>query len=233
VIEELKSIRKDGYEEFSFIDDQFIVGKERVIKIAQAIKKLKLEYGMLARADRILDQEIVSKLSESRCKYVDIGAESFDQGVLDDIGKGIKVEKIFSAIRLLDKYNIDPKINIMFGTSPKENPKVVKDTIKKTLCLPVNHCMFSIATPFPGTEFCKVAENNDWIIKNDDTNPASTAQISYPDLSNQELEKLNNYANRRFYFRWRTIAYQLKKIKGLKSLRILITTLVNYLRNFK
>lgn len=233
VIEELELIKKEGYEEFSFVDDQYVVGKNRVIEISKAIEGLGLEYGILARADRLLDEETVSALACSKCKYIDIGAESFNQDVLDDINKGIKVEKIFKAIELLVKHKIEPKINIMFGTSPKETREIVEETIDATLNLPSNYCMFSIATPFPGTEFRNVAEKNNWIIKNDDTNPASVAQISYPDLTDKDLEQISKNANLRFYLRPKVFFTVFKKAISFKSSKLYVRLLLNWLKNFK
>ncbi|MCL5406973.1 MAG: B12-binding domain-containing radical SAM protein [Patescibacteria group bacterium] len=233
VIEELKLIKQQGYDEFSFIDDQFVVGKERTIEIAKAIKKLGLKYGILARADRLLDADVTEDLSNSGCKYVDIGAESFNQDILDDIKKDIKVETILEAIRLLSKYKIEPKINIMLGTSSKESKAIIEDTVKKTLSLPSNYCMFSIATPFPGTEFRKVAEKKNWIIKNDDINPASVAQISYPELSNKDLEQITKNANLRFYLRPKVFFVVFKKALSPKSAKLYTKLLLNWLRNFK
>jgi len=233
VIKELKLIKEQGFEEFSFVDDQFIVEKNRVLEISKAIKKLGLTYGMLARADRLLDEEIISSLACSKCRYIDIGAESFDQEVLNDINKGIKVEKIFQAINLLAKHKIEPKINIMFGTSAKETKKVIEDTVKKTLSLPSNYCMFSIATPFPGTEFRRVAEKNNWIIKNNDTNPASVAQIGYPGLSGKDLEQISKNANIRFYLRPKIFFVVFKKALSLKSINLYTKLLSNWLKNFR
>lgn len=233
VINELKLIKKQCYEEFSFVDDQFIVGKNRVIEITKAIKKLDLEYGMLARADRLLDEEIVAELACSKCKYVDIGAESFNQEVLDDINKGVKVEKIYQAIDMLAKHKIEPKINIMFGTSSKETKEIIKDTVKKTLKLPSNYCMFSIATPFPGTELRNNAEKNGWIMTDENTNPASVAQISYPDISDKELERISKKANLRFYLRPRVFFTVFKKALSPKSAKLYSKLLSNWIRNFK
>lgn len=233
VILELKLIKKQGYKEFSFVDDQFIVGKNRILEISKAIKKLGLSYGILARADRLLDEDVVASLACSKCKYVDIGAESFNQEILDDINKGIKVEKIFEAVDLLTKHKIEPKINIMFGTSPKETKEIIKDTVEKTLSLPSNYCMFSIATPFPGTEFRKVAEKNGWIIRNDETNPASVAQISYPEVTNIELEKISRNANLRFYMRPKVFFMVFKKALSIKSINLYVKLLSNWLKNFR
>jgi hypothetical protein len=93
--------------------------------------------------------------------------------------------------------------------------------------------MFSIATPFPGTDFRNVAEKHDWIIKDKDTNPASVAQISYPNLSNIELEKISKNANLRFYLRPKVFFTVFKKALSLKSAKLYTKLLSNWLKNFR
>ena len=53
--------------------------------------------------------------------------ESFNQEILDYVKKDIDVKKNEEAIKLVKKYGISAKINIMFGASPLET----MDTIKK------------------------------------------------------------------------------------------------------
>lgn len=233
VIEELKYLKKEGYKEISFIDDQFVVGKKRTIEILKAIEKIKFDFGILARADKLNDEEVVENLACAKCKYVDIGAESFDQTVLDDINKGIKVETVKESIKLLAKHKVVPKLNIMFGTSSKENRDVIENTIRETLSLPTPYCMFSIATPFPGTEFEKVARKKKWIVKNKDLNPAGIASINYPHLSNEDLETIAKKANYRFYYRPKVIWNQLKKIRSIKSARLIFSMIRNWQKNLK
>jgi radical SAM superfamily enzyme YgiQ (UPF0313 family) len=233
VIDELEEIKTQGYEEFSFIDDQFVVVKDRVLEIARNIKRLKFQFGLLARADRLHDKTIIKALAEAGCEYIDLGVESFNQEILDDIRKEIEVKTIMETIKWLAEYKIDPKLNIMLGTSPKENEIIIEDTIRKALTSPANYCMFSIATPFPGTEFRKVAQKNKWIIKDDDTNPASVAQISYPHLTNRTLEKLVRQANARFYLRWPIILNMIKKSLTWKTFRENTKLFFNWLNNFR
>jgi radical SAM superfamily enzyme YgiQ (UPF0313 family) len=222
IIAEVKDLAKKGYREFSFIDDQFLWAKERTLEISQGLKNLKIEYGILARADRLIDEEVVKALAESGCKYIDIGVESFNQEVLDDIKKDLKVETIYKSIELLNKYGITPKLNIMFGTSSLETKEIIKTYIQKTLELPVSYCMYSIATPFPGTELEKMAKKKGFLLKGKniyrDLDPAKTALMAYPHLSAKTLESLLREANRRFYLRPKILIKQLLKIRSFFGL---------------
>jgi len=218
IVLELKSLKKDRYREFSFIDDQFIFGKDRTLEILEGIKELKYKFGLLARADRLLDREIVKALADAGCVYVDIGVESFDQEVLDDIKKDISLSIIFQAIENLSYFGIEPKLNIVFGLSPKENKEKIEKTIDKTLNLPVSSCMFSLATPYPGTKFAKIARQNKWV-SSKKISPLKESPISYPHLKAEKLNSLVKMANRRFYLRPKIIWRQLQKIKSIGSLR--------------
>ncbi len=231
VIQEIQQLKAKGYQEFSFIDDQFSVGKTRVLEILEGIKDLEMSFGLLARADRI-DEDIIKSLAEAGCHYVDLGVESFNQEVLDDIQKDINIKDVIKIIKLLAKYKIEPKLNIMLGTSPKENRQKIIATINQTLKLPVSYCMFSLATPFPGTEFAKKAQKEKWVVKGKKINPASQALIDYPHLSSQELDELNKLANRRFYFRAKIIWHQIKKVRSFVAAKQSMITLVNWLKNW-
>jgi anaerobic magnesium-protoporphyrin IX monomethyl ester cyclase len=224
IISEFKLLAKQGYKEFSIIDDMFIWDRERIMKICRGIAPLKIRYGILARADHIQDEELVKALAKSGCQYVDLGVESFDQKVLDYVKKDLDVKKVYRAVELLNKYRITPKINIMFGTAPIETRESILKTIKQAKDLPVDFCMFSIATPFPGTEFEKLAKEHHWLNKDYDRiyknlDPAKKALVSYKNLKDKDLEELALKANRDFYIRPKILLKQLRRTSSIKGLK--------------
>lgn len=231
IVDEILELYDMGFREFSFTDDQFIVGERRILQLLSEIKKLKINFGILARCDKLLNPKIVRALAAAGCCYVDLGIESFDQNILDDIGKQLKKENIYKSIKLLNRNNIEPKLNIMFGTSKLENEKIIKNSINETLKLPVNYCMYSIATPFEGTEFYKFAKKNSLIIS--DYHDPLKSSISYPQLSSQRLQKLIRQAYLKFYLRPRIIYSQVKKIKSPSNLRQLLLSIINFLKNMR
>lgn len=237
VLEEVKNLVAQGYKEFSFIDDQFVWEKERTLKMLNGLKELHITYGILARADRLTDEDIVKALAESGCQYIDIGVESFDQEVLNYIKKGMRVESIYKAIELLNKYHITPKVNIMFGTSPNETKESIIRTIKETKVLPIDYCMFSIATPFPGTEFEKHCEEKGWLTEDakdeniyENLNPAKRSLIKHQYLTPEDLERLTKQANREFYLRPSVIVKQIRKTKTIKGFKEGAKTLLKLIK---
>jgi len=224
IIEEFKLLRQQGYRAVSILDDQFIWGEERTIKICNGIKNLGIVWGCLARADMITNQ-IAEAMASAGCKYVDIGIESFNQNVLDYVRKNLKIEQVYEAILLLKKYKIGVKVNVIFGSSPLETKEMIIGYIKKIKELKPDIVMFNIANPFPGTEFYHIAKKNNWFVYGDyiPVDVAKTAIIHYPHLTNRELEKLVRKANFEFYLNPHFILGHLKSIFSRNLLQNLIS----------
>ncbi len=231
VAAEFEAIRDEGYRGVSIGDDMFLYGgKKRIIEICRRLEKVGLPFGMLARCDMILDEEVVEALAAAGCRYVDLGIESMDQAVLDDIKKGVKVEEIREAIALLCKHGIEPKANILLGASPLETRDTIDHTVKELSSSPLNYCMFSIATPFPGTEFYRIAKKEGWTVEpeiNDlekNLSPTDKALVSYPNLTKEDLEKAVKRANRGFYLAPKRLWFYLRRATSLSTLKSYIKT---------
>lgn len=235
IIKEFQSLAKQGYKSIWVMDDMFLWGEERSLKILDGIKGLGLEIGILARAD-FIDKEISKALKEANCKVVDLGVESFDQQVLDYIQKDLKAECIDKAVDCLKQEKIIPEINLMFGTSPLETKEKIKETIKKAIDSNVKYVLFSIATPFPGTELEKKAKEQKWLVEekfNDlvkNLDPSSKSLLSFPELSDKDLEDLIKYAKRKFYFRPKYIWWRFWQIKSFSELIMLVKTAFKILK---
>ena len=226
VIEEFRLLKKQGYKNVGILDDEFVVDKKRVINICKGIKDLRMEWGCLSRTDS-LNEEVVKEMSTSGCKYIDIGVESFNQSILDDIQKNLKVESIERAIKLTKKYNILTKINILFGSSPMENKTTIKQTLKNIKSIKPDAVMFGICNPFPGTQYYNIAKEKGWFVTGDyypiDVQKEST--ITLPHISKKELEIAIRRANLTFFLSPKFIAKNLRKISSPKELFNKISTL--------
>jgi radical SAM superfamily enzyme YgiQ (UPF0313 family) len=200
VMAEIEMLAKKGFKAISFQDDNFIWNESRTKQICQVLKKHKIFWGCQARVDAITE-EIAKTLGESFCQYVDLGVESFNQEILDYIKKGITVEQIENAVKLLKKYNVPVKLNILLGTSHLETKKTIKDTFTKVKKLGVNQVMFNIAAPFPGTEFYNLAKSNGWLNEGEytPTDVQKKAIVSYPGLSSKDMEDLLFWQNIKFF----------------------------------
>jgi radical SAM superfamily enzyme YgiQ (UPF0313 family) len=219
VYEEMKWLKDNGFKSVHIADDQFLWAKKRSLEICRLIEPLGMEWGMLSRADFLTDEAVVEALAKAGCVSIDIGVESLQQHVLDAINKDLDVEDVYKAIDVCNKHGIRPKLNIMFGTTPHETPEDIYWTVKKLKELEITNVMFSIATPFKGTPFFEHCKEKGYLIdETDNVNPMGKAMISYPTLSNDQLEELERYAYRSFYLRPKVVVDRLKRIRRPKDL---------------
>ncbi|MEO0092716.1 MAG: radical SAM protein [candidate division WOR-3 bacterium] len=227
VIAEFKLLKAEGYKAVSIIDDEFLLKKERVKTICEGIKDFGIRWGCLARADQLLDEELISAMSKAGCQYVDIGIESFDQTILDDVNKDLKVENFAQAVANLKKYKIEPKLNILIAASPFETKTTLKKTINSAIKMRPAVIMFNIANPFPGTEFYSLAKKNNWFVFGDyvPVDVQKESIIQYPHLRKSDIERIVRWANFRFYLSLPFIFVNIKRflrpkelVAGLKSL---------------
>lgn len=216
---EMRWLAEHGYRSVHIADDQFLWAKKRTLEICRRVAPLGLEWGMLSRADFLTDEEVVRALAEAGCVSIDIGVESLRQEVLDRIQKDLDVEDVYAAVKLLRKHGISPKLNIMFGTTPNETPEDILWTIREVKKLDVMNVMFSIATPFKGTPFYDYCRDNGYLIDtSDDLNPMGKAMISYPQLTNEQLEQLERLAYRSFYLRPKVVLDRLSRVRRPRDL---------------
>jgi radical SAM superfamily enzyme YgiQ (UPF0313 family)/ribosomal protein S8 len=231
IYEEFKLLKKQGYKAVAIIDDNFMGLKgqeERIKKICQFIRPLKMEWGCLARADQLQNEDIIKSMANAGCVYVDIGAESFDQKVLDFVHKDLKVGDIFNAIFLLKKHMIEPKINILFGTSPYETEESIRWTVKMLKELNIDWVSFDVTIPHPQTEFYKMVKQNRWFGTDSKdytpVDPMRRATVDFPKLRHEKLESLVKWAYREYYLRPQYIWKRLSKIRNFQDFKELVQT---------
>ncbi|MDH4129863.1 MAG: B12-binding domain-containing radical SAM protein [Spirochaetota bacterium] len=221
IIRELKLLHKQGYKSIYFVDDQFVWwDKKRMIKIMKVLKDYGFRWGALSRADMLLNEDVIKEMAETNCDFIDIGIESFNQKILDDIKKGEKVEAYYKAISLLKKYGIEPEINVLLAASPLETKETIKKTLDEIKKLGCKYVLVSICTPFPHTRFYDIAKKKGWMTGEDyqPLDPIRNAQISYPHLTKEELEEIIKNAYKEFYFRPKYMFKQLLEIRSFNEL---------------
>ncbi|WP_289053044.1 B12-binding domain-containing radical SAM protein [Carboxylicivirga marina] len=216
---ELKLLAEKGYKSIAFVDDNFIFNTNRLRAIVDALNKYDFHWGCQARADAI-DEETAQILGNSKCDYIDLGVESFNDEILKFIRKGLNREQIYNAIKLLNKYKVPVKLNILIGTSPLESKETIKETIREAKKLKVSQIMFNIVSPFPGTKFYSIAKENGWL-KEGEYRPTDVQRhsiLEYPHISAEEMERILFKSNLLFFLRPSIIWRHIKEFRSLKDL---------------
>lgn len=226
VAEEIALLAKEGVRAIGFMDDNFIWNEQRTAAICQSLREHGIVWGCQARVDAITEP-IAEMLGNSNCGYIDLGVESFDDKILEYIHKGITSAQIYSAIELLQKYKVPVKLNILIGTCPLETKQTIRETIRKAKKLHVDQLMINIVSPFPGTEFYKMALTNGWL-KNGVYVPTDVQRnsiLDYPHLSAHEMEKMLFWSNLTYFLSPAFIWKQLKRFRSWKDFTHALKTL--------
>jgi len=210
---EFTILRDEGFRAVNILDDQFPWGEARTVDICERIGPLGISWGCLARAD-YLNENIIKAMKKANCMFVDIGAESFDEPVLEYVKKEIEIEKIEESIRLLKENHIIVKLNMLLGSSPLETKESILRNIEIVKKLDPDGVMYSLASPFPGTDFYDMAKKEGWFVHGDyvPRDVRKEAIHSYPNLAKEELEGLIRHANFSFYLRPRFIVRNLWRV---------------------
>lgn len=226
IVNELDLLAKQGYKSIAFIDDNFIVQKERLEIICASLKKHRFIWGCQARVDAITE-DIARILGDSGCEFVDLGVESFNDAILDYIKKGIHAEDIKKGIYLLQKYKVPVKLNILIGTSPLENIDTLKETFRMVKKLKVSQVMFNIVAPFPGTEFYDLAKMNGWMVGGEyvPTDVQRHSILNYPNLTYKQMERMLFLNNLFFFLRPSFIWVHIRRFKSFQDFMTAIKAL--------
>lgn len=155
VVQELKMLKeKFQFDHTWFCDDIFGLKPGWVHEFANLVEKenLKFKYKIQARVDLMLHENYVRDLARSGCDTVWMGAESGSQKILDAMDKGISIEQIHKATKLLKENNIKPCFFIQFGYLG-ETLEDIQLTIKMINKLLPHQIGISVSYPLPGTGF--------------------------------------------------------------------------------
>ncbi|MHA1798801.1 MAG: B12-binding domain-containing radical SAM protein, partial [Candidatus Helarchaeota archaeon] len=206
VIEEFHRMDKNK-RWFIFNDSESTLDMKRMERISE----LSIEYGYHRKwkscqgrvTDVVNNPRIMDKMSDAGWKMMFIGIESIHQKSLDTIGKGIKIEDIKKAVKMLHDRGITIFGSIIIGNIG-ESAADVKKTIRFAQDLDIDIMQFTPLTPYPATRLYEQAVENEWITDNDFTNWNLVKPIMRTDkLTSDEIFELVKWAYRDFYFRFR------------------------------
>ena len=154
VVDEIAWLRRDYCpDQLSVADDVFGLQPGWVDTFAQLIERqgVRTPFRCLMRADQI-NPEISRALAHAGCRMVWIGAESGSQRILDAMEKGVTVEQIKGAARLLKSAGIQVGMFLQFGY-PGEEWGDVEKTLRLVRETGPDDIGVSVSYPLPGTKF--------------------------------------------------------------------------------
>jgi radical SAM superfamily enzyme YgiQ (UPF0313 family) len=171
----------------------------------------------------LMDENLLRKMHNARCRVVAYGIESGNQKILDALNKKTTVEQGEKAIQLTWKTGIIPHAYIMIGMFG-EDERTIQDTISFCRKLGVGHG-FSFVTPFPGTPLYQKAkevgimDTDEELLENDKiTSISKNFVVNLSDIPDEKLIELKENAERKIQRISFTRNWRLYKIIGAKKL---------------
>ncbi|MGE5294598.1 MAG: B12-binding domain-containing radical SAM protein [Solirubrobacterales bacterium] len=155
---EMRELQQLGIDYVHFDDDTFGVKKPFIRELCGQIKDRcpGLSWSCEIHA-RLVDDEIVAMMKSAGCRSILLGVESGNDEMLRRIRKNITIEDAFSAAKIIKRHGIYLYAFFIVGF-PHETQESLNDTITAIQRLPADVVVYSIFTPYFGTElfdWCK------------------------------------------------------------------------------
>lgn len=222
IVDELEEISKNfGIKVFSFEDSTFTFNPKLVEETCQEIlsRGLKIKWGTMGRAD-LTDKELYQIMRKAGCILIFYGIESGNQHILNRARKNITLDQARKAVKVVKKAGIPVNTSFILGL-PGENKDTIMETINFAIELNPDYATFSLATPYPGTEFYDIAIKEE--IDLSDWNKFRLARYSDPlyvpkSLTSEELKFYHRLAYKKFYLRPGYMFKSLFKIRTIGDL---------------
>lgn len=232
ILEELGELKsKYGVSFIFFIDDTFTANRKRAEAVCQGIleRGLEINWACFSRIDAI-EPAFLALLKKAGCVELQVGVESGDQTILNEINKKITLDQVRKAFRVIHESGLQTKAFFMIG-NPKETKETVKKTIDFAIELNPTYAFFSILIPFPGISiFDEFKEKGyiktfDWSLYNWYGEPVFETE----NLSKDDLIALQREAELRFYLRPRKIIKYAKDAIKSGQFRVLFRNFLAFL----
>ncbi len=185
-------------------DDTFTVDKNRVIEICDEIiiRGLKIKWSCNTRVD--LPLEVMKKMKEAGCVLFVVGYESGNQGVLDSINKGIRLENSIKFAENTKKLGMKVFGCFMIGLIG-DTKETIEETFRFAKKVYPDMVFFQQAVPFPGTGFYKWAKEKGYLVTEDyskwlNSDGYLDCLVNYPYANPKEIEKIRDNLMSRYYF---------------------------------
>lgn len=233
VVDEFEFVYKELPEvkEIFIEDDSFTIDKKRILEFCDELlaRKIKINWSCQSRAE--LDYNTMKKMKSAGCRLLDVGYESGNDIILENIRKGITVSQLREFTRNAKKAGLKILADFVIGF-PGETTETVAKTIDFIKEIKPDLLQVAVATPMPGTEFYKYCEERNFLLNKDlsdslDSYGFQKCIVSYPGLNSDEISYQVNKALKDYYLNISYIPIILKNILGKNGIHELKGTLIS------
>lgn len=160
IIEEIEAVNKTfGTFRFHFEDDTFTLKKDLVMKFCECMKErdINVRWSCPTRVD-FIEPRLAREMKSAGCSTISLGIESGSEDSLKKIKKGITIEQVRRAVRVIKEEDIMVTGYFIFGF-PWETEEHIAQTLSLIEELDLDMVQYNFAVPLPGTELYKIMES--------------------------------------------------------------------------
>ena len=222
-----------GIRDIAFQDDVFTVNHENVFRLCDMLieKPLDIKWHCFARVD-IVTPALLKRMKEAGCWQIMYGVENFNQGILDNLNKGLEVQQIFDGIRWTQEAKIEIRICMMVG-NPGDTEEIINQNIEFIKKINPDYLSMGILTPFPGHDMYNWALKEGRITTFDwDMYYGSTPIVKIDTLSPEDIKRLYRKMTFEVYFRPQYIWKKLKSVRSFTEFKMYFRGFLSLLHFF-
>jgi anaerobic magnesium-protoporphyrin IX monomethyl ester cyclase len=214
--------RTFGIKDISYWDDTFTLDRQWIEEFCRLIidRGIDITWSCTSRVDRI-DEGILQLMKRAGCWCISLGVETGSDRLLEVIRKGITKAQVLKAFDICKRVSMDTRAFFILGI-PSETREESAETIEFAKRLNPTFAQFTMAVPYPGSEFFDQAKAEGWIPPdwgNFCTYPEDAPVYITKGRTGKELVDLQGQAFRQFYFR---AAYVWRRLASLRSVGDLV-----------
>jgi len=164
ILAEMETARRlHGSTEFKIVDDNFTYDMERAAGICQMLIDRRSGFQWCCpngvRADR-LTPELLALMKAAGCHTISLGIESLVPEVFAQIKKGEPLEKVVTAVRMIQAAGMHVEGFFIIG-QPGSTYETDMQTLREARRLKLNAYAWSMLVPYPGTKIWEWVKSND------------------------------------------------------------------------
>lgn len=187
IMEEIKFLKANfGIREVCFIDDNFLVLRDRVNDLCEQLIKqeINIKWSCFGIRLDLIDKDVLNLMQTAGCYLLTVGIESGSQRILDHMKKKLTVDLIRKKINLIHTETSIKIIGNFILGYPLEKEEDICKTIRLANSLPLSGANFFPFHPTPGTEIFdellakKELKTIDWDLMGQDRRPYIPQGIS-------------------------------------------------------
>lgn len=149
---EFAALRKLGLKHIHFDDDTFGVKRQYILELCEQIQRH--APGMSWSCElhtKLCTEKTIPAMAKAGCSGVQVGIESGSNWMLKEMRKNTRIEESLAACKLIKRHGIHLSTFFIIGF-PQETEDTLAQTVQAMKEVHADRLIYSIFTPYPGTE---------------------------------------------------------------------------------